>query len=78
MTKYYIFFGQDLGKDENCYLNLDIKENIYYIDSRYESKSAKTQFTKQEIELIRKRLKLLSIDDDDVVPVADVDKYFGY
>ena len=78
MTKYYIFLGQDLGKDENCFLTLSIKENIYYVDSRgYESELSKSQFTKQEIELVRKQLKWLSIDDYNIVPVADVDEYFG-
>lgn len=73
MTKYYIFLGQDIDTDD-CFLNRDIKENIYYIDSKYESESAKTQFTKQEVELIRRRLKWLWIDDTDVVPVVDVDE----
>ena len=83
MTKYYIFLGQDLNEDENCFLNqstkanISIKENIYFIDSKYGNESAKTQFTKQEVELIRKRLKWLWIADDDVVPVVDVDEYFG-
>ena len=77
MTKYYIFLGQDFNGDENCFLNQSTKENIYYIDSKYESDSTKTQFTKQEVELIRKRLKWLWIADDDVVPVVYVDEYFG-
>ena len=71
---YYIFLGQDLNEDENCFLNRSIKENSYYIDSKYESESTKTQFTKQEVKLIRKRLKWLWIDDADVIPVFDVDE----
>lgn len=71
---FYIFLGQDFNEDENCFLNRSIKENSYYIDSKIESDSTKTQFTKQEVKLIRKRLKWLWIDDADVVPVVDVDE----
>jgi hypothetical protein len=70
---YYIFLGQDIDTND-CFINRDIKENIYYIDSKYESDSTKTQFTKQEVELIRRRLKWLWIDDSDVIPVFDVDE----
>ena len=77
---FYIFLGQDLNEDENCFLNqsikgnISIKESIYFIDSKIESDSTKTQFTKQEVELIRRRLKWLWIDDSDVIPVFDVDE----
>lgn len=71
---FYIFLGQDLNEDENCFLNYTNKVNGYYVDSKYESDSTQTKFTKQEVELIRKRLKWLLIDDDDVVPVVEVDE----
>ncbi|POH04367.1 hypothetical protein [Fructilactobacillus lindneri] len=78
---FYIFLGQDLNEDENCFLNCTNKVNGYYvkfgkyfIDSKIENDSTKTQFTKQKVELIRRRLKWLWIDDSDVIPVFDVDE----
>ncbi|WP_429971175.1 hypothetical protein ACQW5G_00630 [Fructilactobacillus sp. Tb1] len=72
MNKYYIFLGQDI-KTDNCYLNLNLRENKYFVDSRREIGFAKTQFTFAETEAIRKQLSNLWIRDEDVIPVGDID-----
>lgn len=76
--KYYIFLGMDLEEDENCYLNYNIKNDSYNIDSKVEGMDVETrkvetitEFTKQQIEKIKSDLPKMEIRDEDLIPVTE-------
>ncbi|CAJ2232205.1 hypothetical protein [Fructilactobacillus sanfranciscensis] len=79
---YYIFLGQDLNEDENCFLNYMNKVNRYYVpfgnyyvDSNVESDSTQTKFTYDEFQRAKKDLSNLWFGDEDdcLIPVGEID-----
>ena len=70
---YYIFLGQDLNEDENCFLNYTNKVNGYYVDSNVESDTTQTKFTYDEFKRVKKDLPNLLLDDDCLIPVGEID-----
>ncbi|CUQ99460.1 hypothetical protein BN20_037 [Lactobacillus phage EV3] len=72
---FYIFLGQDLNEDENCFLNYTNKMNGYYVDSNAESDSTQTKFTYDEFQQAKKDLSNLWFGDEDdcLIPVGEID-----
>ena len=72
---YYIFLGQDLNEDENCFLNYTNKVNGYYVDSKFESDTTQTKFTYDEFQQAKKDLPNLWFGDEDdcLIPVGEID-----
>lgn len=72
---YYIFLGQDLNEDENCFLNYTNKVNGYYVDSNVESDSTQTKFTYDEFQQAKKDLSNFWFGDEDdcLIPVGEID-----
>lgn len=72
---YYIFLGQDLNEDENCFLNYTNKVNGYYVDSNVESDTTQTKFTYDEFRQAKKDLSNLWFGDEDycLIPVGEID-----
>lgn len=78
---YYIFLGQFLSKDENCFLNYTNKLNgyylrfgKYYVDSKFESDTTQPKFTYDEFKRVKKDLPNLLLDDDCLIPVGEIDE----
>ena len=68
--KYYVkVFNQ-----ANGFLNMNVENNLFVLDESYQSKPFKTQFTRAEIEKLKRlnniaidwdKVKLIEVDDDE-------------